>query len=206
MPVTLRVALGNVSRCARDYSVYLVTLAFATYLLYAFNASGDYLLAMPLTGPQLEVIQRRATSRAPSRSLWCWSLPCSWPMPRASSCGGARGSSGRTRCSGCARRRSRQSSRRRGRSWGSRRLRRGSRSAWRRRRPLARWRRSSLACRGSLSGPSRPRPRLTRARGSLGLRGWRSCSPWLTCCAGRSWSSSSGIECRSGLPLRSVAV
>ena len=58
MPVTLRVALGNVSRCARDYSVYLVTLAFATYLLYAFNASGDYLLAMPLTGPQLEVIQK----------------------------------------------------------------------------------------------------------------------------------------------------
>ena len=58
MPVTLRVALGNVSRCARDYSVYLVTLAFAACLLYSFNASGDYLLAMPLTGPQLEVIQK----------------------------------------------------------------------------------------------------------------------------------------------------
>ena len=58
MPVTLRVALGNVSRCARDYSVYLVTLAFATCLLYSFNASGDYLLAMPLTGPQLEVIHK----------------------------------------------------------------------------------------------------------------------------------------------------
>ncbi len=58
MPVTLRVALGNVSRCARDYSVYLVTLAFATCLLYAFNASGDYLLAMPLTGSQLEVIHK----------------------------------------------------------------------------------------------------------------------------------------------------
>ncbi len=58
MPVTLRVALGNVSRCARDYSVYLVTLAFAACLLYSFNASGDYLLAMPLTGPQLEVIHK----------------------------------------------------------------------------------------------------------------------------------------------------
>ena len=58
MPITLRVALGNVSRCARDYSVYLVTLAFATCLLYAFNASGDYLLAMPLTGLQLEVIHK----------------------------------------------------------------------------------------------------------------------------------------------------
>ena len=58
MPVTLRVALGNVLRCARDYSVYLVTLAFATCLLYSFNASGDYLLAMPLTGPQLEVIHK----------------------------------------------------------------------------------------------------------------------------------------------------
>lgn len=58
MPVTLRVALGNVLRCARDYSVYLVTLAFATCLLYSFNASGDYLLAMPLTGSQLEVIHK----------------------------------------------------------------------------------------------------------------------------------------------------
>lgn len=58
MPVTLRLALGNVSRCARDYSIYLVTLAFATCLLYAFNASGDYLLSMDLTAAQAEVIHR----------------------------------------------------------------------------------------------------------------------------------------------------
>ena len=58
MPVILRVALGNVSRCARDYSVYLVTLAFAVCLLYSFNASGDYLLTMPLTASQLEVIHK----------------------------------------------------------------------------------------------------------------------------------------------------
>lgn len=58
MPLTLRLALGNVCRCARDYSVYLVTLAFATCLLYSFNASGDYLLAMDLTPDQLEVIGR----------------------------------------------------------------------------------------------------------------------------------------------------
>ena len=65
MPVTLRVALGNVSRCARDYSVYLVTLAFATCLLYSFNASGDYLLAMPLTVSQLEVIHNLLGLRGP---------------------------------------------------------------------------------------------------------------------------------------------
>ena len=58
MSIILRMATGNVSRCARDYSVYLVTLAFATCLLYSFNASGDYLLAMPLTGSQLEVIHK----------------------------------------------------------------------------------------------------------------------------------------------------
>lgn len=58
MPLTIRLALGNLSRSARDYSVYLVTLAFATCLLYAFNASGDYLLAMPLTADQLAVIHK----------------------------------------------------------------------------------------------------------------------------------------------------
>ena len=58
MPLFVRLALGNVSRCARDYSVYLVTLVFATCLLYSFNASGDYLLAMPLTADQLAVIHK----------------------------------------------------------------------------------------------------------------------------------------------------
>ena len=58
MPLTVRLAIGNVFRSARDYAVYLVTLAFATCLLYAFNASGDYLLAMPLTADQLAVIHK----------------------------------------------------------------------------------------------------------------------------------------------------
>lgn len=58
MPAVLRLALGNVSRCVRDYSVYFVTLAFATCLLYSFNAANDYLLAMPLSGGQLEVIHK----------------------------------------------------------------------------------------------------------------------------------------------------
>ena len=58
MPLFARLALGNVSRCARDYSVYLATLVFATCLLYSFNASGDYLLAMPLNAEQLAVIQK----------------------------------------------------------------------------------------------------------------------------------------------------
>ncbi len=48
----LKLALGNISRSVRDYSVYFVTLAFATCLLYAFTASGDYLLALDLTEEQ----------------------------------------------------------------------------------------------------------------------------------------------------------
>lgn len=56
MPLVLRLATGNVSRCARDYSVYLATLVFAVCLLYSFNASGDYLLGLPLSGAQLEVV------------------------------------------------------------------------------------------------------------------------------------------------------
>lgn len=58
MPLFVRLALSNVSRGARDHAVYLVTLACATCLLYAFNASGDYLLAMPLTTDQLAVIHK----------------------------------------------------------------------------------------------------------------------------------------------------
>lgn len=56
MPVTLRLALGNVSRSVRDYSVYFATLAFAACLLYSFNASGDYLMAMGLNEAQLAVL------------------------------------------------------------------------------------------------------------------------------------------------------
>lgn len=58
MPLTLRLALGNVSRCARDYAVYLFALTGAVCLLYAFNASNDYLLAMPLTADQLAVLHK----------------------------------------------------------------------------------------------------------------------------------------------------
>ncbi len=58
MPAVVRIALGNVSRSVRDYSVYFATLAFATCLMYSFNASGDYLLAMPLNAGQLEVIHK----------------------------------------------------------------------------------------------------------------------------------------------------
>ena len=44
--------MGNISRSVSDYSVYFITLAFATCLLYAFTASGDYLLALDLTEEQ----------------------------------------------------------------------------------------------------------------------------------------------------------
>lgn len=58
MPAFVRLTLGNVSRCVRDYSVYFVTLAFATCLMYSFNAANDYLLAMPLNDSQLEVLHK----------------------------------------------------------------------------------------------------------------------------------------------------
>ena len=39
--MTLKLALGNVSRCARDYGVYFVTLALAVAMFYAFNSLGE---------------------------------------------------------------------------------------------------------------------------------------------------------------------
>lgn len=52
----LKLALSNVRKSARDYSVYFVTLGFAACLLYAFTASTDYLHAMPLTPEQSRVL------------------------------------------------------------------------------------------------------------------------------------------------------
>ena len=48
----LKLALGNVRRSLKDYSVFFATLAFAACLLYSFSASGDYLAAMDLTERQ----------------------------------------------------------------------------------------------------------------------------------------------------------
>lgn len=48
----VKLALGNVRRSARDFSVYFMTLAFAVCLLYSFLASTDYLLALNLTAEQ----------------------------------------------------------------------------------------------------------------------------------------------------------
>ena len=48
----LKLALGNVRRSLKDYSVFFATLAFAACLLYSFSASGDYLAAMALTERQ----------------------------------------------------------------------------------------------------------------------------------------------------------
>lgn len=48
----LKLAIGNVRRSVRDYSIYFATLALAACLLYSFTASGDYLLALDLTSEQ----------------------------------------------------------------------------------------------------------------------------------------------------------
>ena len=48
----IKLALGNVRRSARDFSVYFLTLICAVCLLYSFLASTDYLLALELTSDQ----------------------------------------------------------------------------------------------------------------------------------------------------------
>ncbi|EEA89792.1 FtsX-like permease family protein, partial [Collinsella stercoris] len=52
----LKLALGNVRRGTRDYSVYFATLGFAACLLYSFVASTDHLRAMGLSPEQLGVL------------------------------------------------------------------------------------------------------------------------------------------------------
>lgn len=56
MPLYLKLALGNVRRGARDYSVYFATLGFAACLLYSFVASTDHLRVMGLSPEQLGVL------------------------------------------------------------------------------------------------------------------------------------------------------
>lgn len=53
----LKLAWRNVRCSIRDYSVYFLTLAFATCLLYSFNASSDYLLALDLSSDQRGVYE-----------------------------------------------------------------------------------------------------------------------------------------------------
>lgn len=56
MRLHLKLAIGNVRRSARDYSVYLATLGFAACLLYSFVASTDHLRAMGLSPEQMGVL------------------------------------------------------------------------------------------------------------------------------------------------------
>ena len=205
MPAVVRIALGNVSRSVRDYSVYFATLAFATCLMYSFNASGDYLLAMPLNAGQLEVIHKarevtgafsvfvvlvfavlvayasRFIVRRRSREFATYGL-LGMRAPSLAAILAAEGA-----------------------LVAPRRSRRGSRSGPPSRRLSAPSRRSSSACPGGSRGRSRPRPRSTRARGSPGSRGSRSRSPSWTCCVGRSWSSSGGTARPSGSPFPGIA-
>ena len=53
-----KLAIGNVRRSVRDYSVYFATLVLAACLLYSFIASGDYLQALDLTTEQRSVYAR----------------------------------------------------------------------------------------------------------------------------------------------------
>ena len=57
----IKLALGNVRRSLRDYSVYFATLALAACLLYSFIASGDYLLALDLTPDQRAIYAKSGT-------------------------------------------------------------------------------------------------------------------------------------------------
>lgn len=62
MLLYLKLALGNVRRSARDYSVYFATLGFAACLLYSFVASADYLQTLELSPEQAATIGGRTTS------------------------------------------------------------------------------------------------------------------------------------------------
>ena len=57
----VKLALGNVRRSLRDYSVYFATLALAACLLYSFIASGNYLLALDLTPDQRAIYAKSGT-------------------------------------------------------------------------------------------------------------------------------------------------
>ena len=57
----IKLALGNVRRSLRDYSVYFATHALAACLLYSFIASGDYLLALDLTPDQRSIYAKSGT-------------------------------------------------------------------------------------------------------------------------------------------------
>lgn len=56
MRLYLKLALGNVRRSARDYSVYFITLGFAACLLYSFVGSMDHPRAMGLSPDQMGVL------------------------------------------------------------------------------------------------------------------------------------------------------
>lgn len=56
MCLYFKLALSNVRRSARDYSVYFATLGFATCLMYSFVASTDYLHALGLSAEQAGVL------------------------------------------------------------------------------------------------------------------------------------------------------
>ena len=56
MQLYLKLAVGNVRRSARDYSVYFATLGFAACLLYSFVASTDHVRAMGLSPEQMGVL------------------------------------------------------------------------------------------------------------------------------------------------------
>ena len=105
MQLYLKLALGNVRRGARDYSVYFATLGFAACLLYSFVASTDYLLALWVLAPNrwacwgARAISCRRSPSSPCSCSSSWSgMPidscsaaASASSPSTSSCGMGRG-------------------------------------------------------------------------------------------------------------------
>jgi putative ABC transport system permease protein len=56
MPLTIRLAHGNVRRSIGDYAVYFATLAFGAALLYSFTSAGTFLETLDLTDLQRSVL------------------------------------------------------------------------------------------------------------------------------------------------------
>ncbi len=67
-----RIALGNVRKSFRDFSVFFLTLAFGVCVFYAFGSITD----------QAAVIQMAADQRRKSRhEKWCKGLPTGVSLP-----------------------------------------------------------------------------------------------------------------------------
>ena len=76
-----RIALGNVRKSFRDFSVFFLTLAFGVCVFYAFGSITDQAAVIQMAEDQHSMVQALAPA---SRSSWSSSSGFSSSMPTAS--------------------------------------------------------------------------------------------------------------------------